>query len=230
MRDRLNGIFYSFESFFSFAHGETKILQRIDRNFKAGKELNPILCKFSQNIFELSFSDCDLSVDSGVSFNFSGVFCNCDFDGLMILEVILKNCIKPMIEPKIMPTTIPHGDEPKSKSANQPKISIKTTEPKKTIAADHARPVFRIVSAVDSIGVSAIGEMADISFSGLGLKVENSKLVSGISSIGAALSTGARFSRFKASKSGKTNIGISSTNSSLSGWLIFSFSCSFSSV
>src|SRR5687767_8524373 len=100
----------------------------------------------------------------------------------MILEVILKNCIKPIIEPNIMPITIPQGAEPKSKSANQPKINIKTTEPKKTIAADHASPDFRIVSAVDSVGAAAIGAETGGWFSGLGLKVENSKLVSGISS------------------------------------------------
>ena len=60
---------------------------------------------------------------------------------LKICEVIRKNWINPTIPPKSIPPTIPHGEVPKSKSANQPKIIIKTTEPKRTIAAEYAIPL-----------------------------------------------------------------------------------------
>ncbi len=55
-----------------------------------------------------------------------------------------------MIEPRTIPTTIPHGELPNRRSAPQPRTSINTTEPKKTTPIDQARPLRRTVSAVDS--------------------------------------------------------------------------------
>ncbi len=52
-----------------------------------------------------------------------------------------------MIDPKTMPPTRPHGELPKSRSAPQPMIIIKTTEAKKAIPADQASPLFLVVSA-----------------------------------------------------------------------------------
>lgn len=57
------------------------------------------------------------------------------FSPLNICEVILKSCIKPITAPKTIPPTIPQGELPRSKSANQPIINIKITAPKSVIAA-----------------------------------------------------------------------------------------------
>lgn len=54
---------------------------------------------------------------------------------LKICAVILKNWKKPIAAPSTIPPTMPHGELPSSKSANQPMISIKTIEPKSVIAA-----------------------------------------------------------------------------------------------
>ena len=55
---------------------------------------------------------------------------------LRICEVVLKNWTKPMTAPRTMPPTFPHGAVPNSRSANQPRIKVKTIEPKRMIAAE----------------------------------------------------------------------------------------------
>ena len=59
-----------------------------------------------------------------------------------------------MTAPRTIPPTTPHGVEPKIRSKNQPIMSIKTTEPPRTVAADHASPVRRKFSSVVSPLVS----------------------------------------------------------------------------
>jgi len=75
-----------------------------------------------------------------------------------------------MSEPKTMPATIPHGELPNRRSAPQPRISIKTIDAKKTIPADQARPLLRVVSAKDS--GSAV-ERTNSSFSVVSLSSES---------------------------------------------------------
>ena len=54
---------------------------------------------------------------------------------LKICDVRRKNWKNPIAAPTTIPPTIPHGELPKIKSANQPMINIKTTEPNNVIAA-----------------------------------------------------------------------------------------------
>src|SRR5687768_3135237 len=57
-----------------------------------------------------------------------------------------------MREPMMIPITTPHGEEPKRRSAPQPRTSRKPTEQTNAIPMDQAIPERRIVSAAESFG------------------------------------------------------------------------------
>lgn len=64
----------------------------------------------------------------------------------------------------MIPTTTPHGDEPKRRSAPQPRTSRKPTEQTNATPMDQAIPERRIVSAADSFGAddNIYGSSADL--------------------------------------------------------------------